>query len=278
MTTLDAAPIPTPIPAREPEMALAHRAPASLVLAEWMRNFGGGVAVACVVLALGVGGVYFAALPITPNTLLVAAGIAGLVWFGCVQAWRSVIDELRQSWRLREWVAQWEAVIALLTRDNDALKATLKEVVQERDACKRESERLSAENASLHYEWRKAKATPRTIQSEDLIPRQTRDDARHIVRVWAETGKRPGRADLVPGDMTRARWDDAYRELVRAGVVGATEPLTEAEMLHRLSVRWAAPVDYRSNDDAPGGHGLAARPALEVGGPGRPAMPGQGGQ
>jgi len=112
-------------------------------------------------------------------------------------------------------------------------------VIEQVVALRSEYARLQRENASLNYEWRKAKASPRTVLVEDLVEPDAKRQARQIVATWARTGKRPSRSEMVPTAMTRSQWDAAYAEILGAGLLTGTH--TEAEMLHMLDVRWAEP-------------------------------------
>lgn len=219
--------------------------------------------------------------------LLLGNAVAALMWLvgaDLTQAWRypvgigwliaglagvrAFMDEFRadRRWRKRENEHRNEMMVLVdlcdrLEEERDALR-------DERDAMRRRNADLERQNASLHYEARKANAPPRRILMEDLVTSEEKRDAHHIVSLWARTGKRPGRRDIVPNDMTRDRWDAAYAQLVAAGLIDGQER-SESEMLHALSVRWAEPSDY-------GRDGRAAQPTLEVARPGRPLQSGEG--
>lgn len=255
-----------PMPADTPEVTEARALDVAHVLAQLLQNaFGGlgaGVALAGILWLLHVPLDAYWRWPV---------GVA-VILAGASTALRAYLDEAR-SWRsLRSWRASWEAIIDYLAQDVTDLELDVVDLTDERNALRAEVARLERENASLSYEWRRAQATPRTVQREDLVEPDVRRHARMIATRWAQTGKRPSRADMVPGELTRSQWDAAYGELVRAKLIGRSGPQpTESEMLHALATLWAEPVDY-------GRDGRAARPGLEVGAPGSPLPTGQGGQ
>lgn len=194
--------------------------------------------------------------------LLLGNAVAALMWtvgVDMTQAWRwpvgigwfiagaagvrAFMDEFRADRRWHKRELEHRAEMEVLTELCDAFEAERNDLRNERDAYARANARLESENSSLNYEWRKANATPRTVHMEDLVEPEARRNARHIVSLWAQTGKRPSRADMVPSELTRTQWDAAYSELGRAGLLdGATR--TESQMLHALSVSWAEPVRY----------------------------------
>ena len=231
---LDTRPLPVPDnyePTDSRALDLPH------VVAQWIQNLGGGI---------GAGVAIGAALWLIGADLQAhwrwPVGIAALV-AGASTMVRAYLDEYRSERRWRKRENEHRAEMAVLVEFADGLEQERDALRNERDALNRENARLQSDNASLNYEWRKAKASPRTTLREDLVEPEARRNARHLVHVWAEKGKRPSRNDMVPSEMTRAQWDAAYTELGRAELLdGAAR--TEAQMLHALSVKWAEPVDY----------------------------------
>ncbi len=231
---LDTRPLPTADPYERTD---ARALTTNLVLAQIVQNVLGG---------MGAGVALAAALWLMGADLALAwrwpFGVAALV-AGASTAWRAYLDEFRADRRWHKRELEHRAEMEVLTELCDAFEAERNDLRNERDAYARANARLESENSSLNYEWRKANATPRTVHMEDLVEPEARRNARHIVSLWAQTGKRPSRADMVPSELTRTQWDAAYSELGRAGLLdGATR--TESQMLHALSVSWAEPVRY----------------------------------
>lgn len=241
MTT---APLPA---ATDTERTDARALTLPLVAAQVAQNIAGGLLLGNAVAAL----MWLAGADLT-QTWRWPVGIGWLI--AGAAGVRAFADEFRadRRWRQRELehrremeeadakhVHKMEIIVAL----SDEIEAERNALRAERDALDRENTRLQSENASLKYEWRKARATPRTILREDLVEPEARRNARHLVSVWADTGKRPSRSEMVPSEMTRSQWDAAYTELGRAGLLDGAQR-TEAQMLHALSTQWAEPVDY----------------------------------
>lgn len=211
------------------------------VYAQWIQNVGAGVGAATIValLAWGFGADLTQAWR--------GPAIVGGVVFGLGMVVRAFVDEFRaeRRWRKREHEHATEMIA--LCDDLDDVETECDALHADNAALRSENARLQRENASLNYEWRKAKATPRTVLVEDLVEPEAKRNARHIVSVWAQTGKRPSRSEMVPSAMTRTQWDSAYAELAGANLLTGTH--TEAEMLHALNVRWGAPFPVDGGQD-----------------------------
>lgn len=232
------------------------------VQAQWLQNAGAGVGAAAAVALLAWG------ISIDLAEYWRWPLIVGGCVFGIGQVVRAFVDEFRAERRWRRRENEHRIEMSVLVDLCDRLEAERDALRDDFDALRRRNADLERQNASLHYEARKANAPPRRILMEDLVTSEEKRDAHHIVSLWARTGKRPGRRDIVPNDMTRDRWDAAYAQLVAAGLIDGQER-SESEMLHALSVRWAEPADY-------GRDGRAAQPTLEVARPGRPLQSGEG--
>ena len=224
-----------PAPSEPYERTDARALTTDLVIAQIVQNVLGGI---------GAGVALATLLWLAGADLSIAwkwpVGVAGVV-AGASTAWRAYLDEFRADRRWNRREREHHNEMEILTELCDGLEAERDALRNERDAFARENARLESENASLNYEWRKARANPRTVHVEDLVEPEARRNARHLVSVWAQSGKRPSRSEMVPREMSRSQWDAAYTEIGRAGLLdGAVR--TEAEMLHALSVKWAEPA------------------------------------
>jgi len=227
------------------------------VQAQWLQNIGAGVGAASIfaLLAWGVG----ADLTQAWRWPLVTGGVV----FGLGQVLRAFVDEFRAERRWRKRETEHAIEMAIIVDELEIVEEECNSLRTHNDALSAEVSRLQSRNASLNYEWRKAKAGPRTILREDMVNATTRRNVLHIVRVWAETGKRPARRDMVPSEMTRNEWDDAYAELRPVLALPGTP--TEAEMMHALNVQWGSPFP---DDD-----GQPTEPTSSVGRAARPSRP-----
>lgn len=229
--------MPTPTtrrPSSEPASTESRVLTLEQVFAQWVQNFGGGVGAAIVVVVV----MWTIGMPHIQQAQW--ALVVGATVFGASTLWRAYLDEIRSSRSVAQWRRQWLEIIASLDEDVAFLEAEHTALTQKYEALRAAHSRLESEHAFLNYTARKAQANRNTILVEDLVSRGLKEDTRTLVSYWAGTGKSPSRAEIMATGMSRSRWEAANQQLKNAGLFDGK--YTEAEMLHKLDVKWATPV------------------------------------